>query len=204
MVYVPLIRASRPTDRDALYDICLKTADSGQDGTHLYQDPELIGHVYAGPYLAHQPQFAFVLEDDLGASGYVIGALDTAAFNETLEREWWSALRLRYPDPTVSAPERSRDEAVMHQIHHPRPADPEITSAYPSHLHIDLLPRTQGGGHGRQLLFTLFEALREAGSPGVHLGVGGRNTNARAFYRHIGFQELQAMPDGGAVMGWKL
>ncbi|CAM3200806.1 GNAT family N-acetyltransferase [Deinococcus deserti] len=204
MVHVPHIRPARPEDRDDLYHICLKTADSGQDGTHLYQDPELIGHVYAGPYLAYQPQFAFVLEDDLGVSGYVIGALDTRAFDETLEREWWPALRRRYPDPAVPASERSRDEAVIYQMHHPRPADPDITAAYPSHLHIDLLPRAQGGGHGRRLLFTLFEALRQAGSPGVHLGVGGRNINAQAFYRHVGFQDLKPLPDGGALMGWTL
>ncbi|MFC4427589.1 GNAT family N-acetyltransferase [Deinococcus navajonensis] len=199
-----LIRSARPEDRAALYRICLETGDSGADATELYDDPEVIGHVYAGPYLAHAPEFAFVLEDEAGVGGYVIGVLDTAAFHDTLERHWWPALRQRYPDPIAPAGERSRDEVMAHLIHHPPGPDPAVLADYPSHLHIDLLPRLQGGGHGRRLLMTLFEALREAGSPGVHLGVGGRNTNAQAFYRHLGFQPLRTLPGGGAVMGWRL
>ncbi|MFC4639454.1 GNAT family N-acetyltransferase [Deinococcus hohokamensis] len=198
------IRLARPADRAALYRICLETGDSGADATALYDDPELIGHVYAGPYLAHAPDFAFVLEDGDGVCGYVIGALDTAAFNATLEREWWPALRAQYAEPAVPAGERRRDEVMAHLIHHPPQPDPDVLVTFPSHLHIDLLPRAQGGGHGRRLLTTLFGALHGAGSPGVHLGVGGRNTRAQAFYRHFGFQDLRVLPGGGAVMGWRL
>ncbi|MUH52627.1 MAG: GNAT family N-acetyltransferase, partial [Actinobacteria bacterium] len=30
------IRSAGPHDRDALYDICIRTADAGGDGCHLY------------------------------------------------------------------------------------------------------------------------------------------------------------------------
>lgn len=197
------IRPARPTDRAALYDICLKTGDSGADGTPLYQDPELIGHIYAGPYLNFQPDLAFVLEDEAGVCGYVIGALDSRAFADTLEREWWPALRKQYPEPAAPPAERSRDERLANLIHHPHPAPEHLMAEYPSHLHIDLLPRAQGGGHGKRLMFTLFEALQQAGSVGVHLGVGGKNANAQAFYKHLGFTELRRDDAGNAVMGWK-
>jgi hypothetical protein len=42
------IRTFRPGDLDSLYRICLATGDAGADAAHLYRDPELIGHVYAG------------------------------------------------------------------------------------------------------------------------------------------------------------
>lgn len=45
------LRPARETDRAALYRICLETGASGQDATHLYADPLILGHVYAGPYL---------------------------------------------------------------------------------------------------------------------------------------------------------
>lgn len=198
------IRQARPSDEDALYQICLETGDSGKDATALYQDPKVIGHVYAAPYLHYQPDLAFVLEDEQGVCGYVIGALDSAAFAETLEREWWPALREHYPPPAAPAGQRTPDEIMANLIHHPQQPWTQILGEYPSHLHIDLLPHAQGGGNGKKLMFTLFDALRAAGSPGVHLGVGGRNTNAQAFYKHIGFTELSRDEKGNATLGWKL
>lgn len=198
------LRPAVPADRAALYRICLETADSGQDGTHLYRDPLLVGHIYAGPYLTFAPEHASLLEDGEGVGGYVLGVCDTAAFSARLEREWWPALRARYPDPLEVPPEhRTPDERLAHLIHHPAAPDPGLLAEYPSHLHIDLLPRLQGRGQGRRLLEHLFSSLREAGSPGVHLGVGGRNTRAQAFYRHVGFLELSRSP-GALLMGRRL
>jgi ribosomal protein S18 acetylase RimI-like enzyme len=39
-------------------------------------------------------------------------------------------------------------------------------------------------------MHTLFDALRERGVPGVHLGMVPENTNARAFYDRLGFTQL--------------
>jgi ribosomal protein S18 acetylase RimI-like enzyme len=41
------------------------------------------------------------------------------------------------------------------------------------------------------------ERLRATGSHGLHLGVAAANTNAQAFYRAVGFTELD--DDGVAV-----
>jgi ribosomal protein S18 acetylase RimI-like enzyme len=88
-------------------------------------------------------------------------------------------------------------------IHHPHLAAEELLPHYPSHLHIDLLSRLQKGGNGSRLIRTLLDALREKGSPGVHLGVGIRNQNAIGFYRHVGFQEL-VREEWGYVFGMPL
>jgi ribosomal protein S18 acetylase RimI-like enzyme len=185
-------RPARPEDRDALYRICLETGDSGQDATALYRDPELIGHIWAGPYLALEPALAFVLQDGAGVCGYVIGALDSADFEARLERQWWPELRARYPDPVnIPAAERTPDQRLTHLIHHPNRTPAKVQERYPSHLHIDLLPRGQGGGNGRRLIQTLLDALQAQGSGGVHLGVGARNERAIGFYEHVGFTELE-------------
>lgn len=198
------LRPATPDDRAALYRICLETADSGEDATNLYRDPLLVGHIYAGPYLTFAPEFAFVLDGGGEVCGYVLGVADTAAFEARLEREWWPRLREQYRESgPISVQERTPDERLTHLIHHPHRADPAVLAAYPSHLHIDLLPRGQGGGHGRRLMDRLFTALREAGSPGVHLGVGTRNVRAQGFYRHLGFREL-AQTNGGITLGLRL
>jgi ribosomal protein S18 acetylase RimI-like enzyme len=188
---VATIRPYRDTDLDALYEICLLTGDSGQDATPLYRDPKILGHVYAGPYAALEPELAFVAEDEQGVGGYVLGALDTADFERRQEEAWWPALRRRYPDPGA-ATDLSPDQRMAWVIHHPHPFDEEINARYPSHLHIDLLPRLQRGGNGRRLMRDLLDALAVRGSRGVHLGVGINNRNAVGFYRHLGFEEIRA------------
>src|SRR5690348_17451483 len=76
---MPQIRPLRREDRDAVNAICLKTGDAGQDATALYRDPDLLGHLYAGPYAALEPESGFILEDEEGAGGYILGARNTYA-----------------------------------------------------------------------------------------------------------------------------
>ena len=199
------IRPYRPADLDALYQICLRTGRNGDDATALYRDPWLIGHVHAAPYGIFQPSLAFVAEDDEGVGGYVLGALDTESFEERLEREWWPRLRGRYPEPPADVPEEewTADQRKAYRIHHDFRSPAEVTARYPSHLHIDMVPRLQGGGNGRRLMNTLTAALREQGSPGVHLGVYAVNTRAVGFYRHVGFTELSS-GNGAITFGMDL
>lgn len=197
------IRPYQAADEGALYRICLETGDSGVDASALYADPQLLGHVYAAPYGRFEPELAFVLQDGTGPCGYVLGARDTQAFYERLRREWWPPLRLRYPLVPRPSGESTPDERLIRLIHQGLEEDADLTRQFPSHLHIDLLPRAQGGGHGKRLMHTLLSALREANSPGVHLGVGVRNTRAIGFYRHLGFEEL-AHRQGALMFGLKL
>jgi ribosomal protein S18 acetylase RimI-like enzyme len=187
------IRLYRPGDLDALYRICLETGDGGADATALHRCPELLGHAFAAPYAILEPSLAFVAEDDAGVAGYVLGALDTRSFEDRLESDWWPALRARYPDPPMYGP-WTPDQRVAHHIHHPDRAPKELTESYPSHLHVDLLPRLRGGGIGGRLIQTLLAALRAQGSRGVHLHVRLRNERAIGFYRHLGFVEIAADP----------
>jgi ribosomal protein S18 acetylase RimI-like enzyme len=194
------IRPYESRDEPALYEICLRTGDAGRDATGRYADPRLLGHLYVGPYLALAPEFAFVLDDAGTPVGYALGALDTDRFTAACEASWWPPLRRRYPDP---ADARTPDEQLAALIHHPPVWPSEITSRYPSHLHIDLLPAAQGQGHGRALMQRLLDALAAAGSTGVHLGVARANQNAIGFYRRLGFVELDSSP-GDFTMGLPL
>src|SRR5688572_11503081 len=91
------IRPYEPRDLDALYDVCVRTAADGDDLTGQIGDPLLPGHVYSAPYGVLEPAMAFVLEDDDGVGGYVVGAVDTTAFEGRLEADWFPALRSQYP-----------------------------------------------------------------------------------------------------------
>ena len=191
------IRGYGPADLDDLYRICLLTADSGRDATALYSEPRLPGEIYAAPYGIFEPDLAFVAEDTEGVGGYVLGALDTTAFEDRLERDWWPRLRLRYPELRPDEAAALSQPEQMRAITFTSPgliASRELTQRFPSHLHIDLLPRLQGRGLGRRMMDTLLAALRARGSRGVHLFVSRDNERAIAFYRHLGLTEL---PESG-------
>lgn len=190
------IRPYRPDDLPALYDICLKTADNGADGSHLYEDHRIIGEIFAAPYGALQPDYAFVAEDEQGVAGYILGSPDTRAFEAQLEAEWWPALRARYADAIhVPASERTREQWDACHIHHP-PQNPQaVVDAAAAHLHIDLLPRLQGQGVGRQLMDTFLATVGGR----AHLGCQAPNTRAQRFYEVYGFSRLEGVPPKSVV-----
>lgn len=194
------IRPYHPTDLTALYRICLGTADSGQDGTHLYTDPDLVGHYYTAPYAVLEPDLSFVLTHNGTPCGYVLGVRDTATFGRRCETEWFPPLRARYPLPPES--DTSRDAHMIRNIHRGHELENPFPG-YPAHLHIDLLPIGQGQGWGRQMIETLLNQMRTFKIPGVFLGVGIRNTRAIGFYEHVGFQRLKE-EQWGLVLGMRL
>jgi ribosomal protein S18 acetylase RimI-like enzyme len=193
------IRPFAPSDLPGMYRVCLRTGAAGQDASALYRDPDLLGHVYCGPYPVAEPALSWVVTDDLGVAGYVIGTADTTAFAAWQERAWWPALRQRYPLRDGDDP----DAGLVRLLHAGQPGDPAVVDRYPAHLHIDLLPRAQGHGLGRALVTTLTDALRERGVPGLHLGVDPANTGALAFYARIGMVPVPTA-DGGTVQALDL
>lgn len=198
-----MIRPAGPADRDALYRICLLTGDAGADASSLYDDPDLLGHVYVGPYLALAAEHAFVATSDGSpdeVGGYVLGVADSAAFAVACERGWWPELRARYPR---TAARRPTDQHLVDLIHDPPHPWADLLSAYPAHLHIDLLPLLQGRGVAGALLERLFTTLRAAGAVGVHLGVDPANARAIAFYQRAGFARVGQEP-GVVLMGRSL
>ncbi|MEI6098565.1 MAG: GNAT family N-acetyltransferase [Alphaproteobacteria bacterium] len=195
-----LIRKATDLDHDALSDICLKTGDSGKDGTHLQDDPALLGLVYAIPYQVFTPDFAFVLEDAKGVCGYVLGVPDTTAFEDWMDKSWYPPLRAQMCNPGPDANLWRQSDWVRWRIFAPRRQPPVDLSLYPAHGHIDLLPRAVGKRLGRAMMNTLTAALSGAGVPGMFLEVGPANTSAQGFYAHIGFRMLGRLPDC-VVMG---
>jgi ribosomal protein S18 acetylase RimI-like enzyme len=179
---VPVIRPFRPDDLAAMYRVCLLTGDAGRDATPLYRDPDLLAHIYCGPYPAADPTLTLVAEDDEGVAGYLVGTADTVAFEAWAERHWWPGLRARYP---LGSDDGTADHRLVEHIHHP-PVEPP-PPGHPAHLHIDLLPRLQGQGWGRRLIEGFAGLLRERGVAGLHLAIDPRNTAAAAFYARVGF-----------------
>lgn len=185
------IRNASLYDLPGGYRVCLATGDAGRDASGLLRDPDLLGHIYVGPYIVGQPDLAFVVADEEGVAGYCLGALDTQRFDAWKEEHWWPALRRHY----LPLKGDSEDAQLIRLIHEPPPTPAGVLSDFPSHLHIDLLERMRGQGVGRAMVERLMAALAAAGSPAVHLEVAASNADAIGFYRRLGFSELEKAPD---------
>lgn len=197
------IRPYRPADRAAFYAVCMATGRDGDDASELFRDPLLLGHRYVGPYLDLEPELAFALQDDVGVCGYVLGAADTADFNERFQRNWLPRVTVGLPQPVGDPADWNEEEWLMAELHAPTVILPVDGASYPAHLHIDLLPRAQGKGQGRRMIQRLLGALVACGCVGVHLIVSARNKRAQGFYGALGFEAIpvEHAHDGALAMG---
>ncbi|GIH16976.1 GNAT family N-acetyltransferase [Rugosimonospora africana] len=193
------VRPVEPSDRDALYDICLRTADTGADARGQYLSDTLVGDIFAVPYAEREPQHCFVVDDGTGAAvGYIVGVADTADFVRWYRQEWIPRVAHRRPVPPD--PPVTRDDVMLSRHYRPeRMLVPALLSDYPAHLHIDLLPDWQGKGWGRALMHRFLDSLRTAGVPRVHLSTSRSNVNACKFYDRLGFTEID-VPDAGSIL----
>lgn len=190
------IRRYHESDEAAVRRICLLTGDDGGDGTALYADADLLSDVFAIPYTVIDPELCFVAVDpdaDKPAGrvvGYIVGTVDTPGYVERYLAQWLPRVRDRHQEPP-QMPDRVNDPqgAITWRLHHPA-FDPRVVGDYPAHLHINLLPEAQGKGGGRALMEAFLNSAREHGAEAAHLNVSLTNTNARAFYAHVGFEPL--------------
>jgi GNAT superfamily N-acetyltransferase len=185
------IRPARSGDEAGAYYVCLKTGDYGQDGEKFYRDdPEALGRIFVGPYLAFEPELSLILEDGEGICGYALSAFDSKEFYLRYESEWRPGVCAKFPAPQGDPNKWTRLQQVYQCYHNPDYFCPEPYKDFPSHLHIDLLPRAQRLGYGRRMLDKVMDRMRQRGSRGAHLGVSAFNTAAFGFYQRIGFREL--------------
>jgi ribosomal protein S18 acetylase RimI-like enzyme len=223
------IRDYTPVDLPYLYDICVRTGDSGADARSLFTDPNLPGHYYAAPYAACNPRCVLVLEGEAPGGtrplGYILGTNDTLAYQDWFDLHWRQAAIALYCRPASTGmasaglgpaslalaggngsdlASHSEEEARIRLLFSLPFEELAVELAdYPGHIHIDILPVCQGAGWGRALMDAFSLRLQALGCPGFHLGVDKRNAAGIAFYRRYGM-ELLMEPEWGFVFGQRL
>jgi ribosomal protein S18 acetylase RimI-like enzyme len=183
------IRRYRDSDRAAVYNICVETANAGQGARGRYSTDDLVPDIFAGPYLFLEPEHAYVLDNGERAVGYIIGTASTPDFVAAYQERWLPRLRARYQP--LSGPPVTEEEYRLDAMFHPeRLLLPEL-SPHPAHLHIDLLADHRGSGHGRELINTFLASVAAAGAASCHLVVRQANVNARGFYAKLGWRPIE-------------
>jgi ribosomal protein S18 acetylase RimI-like enzyme len=189
---MPRLRPFRSGDETALAEVCLRTADAGEDATGVLDDDGLWAELFVLPYVARHPDLAVVAEtDDDRVAGYIVGTPDTDAFEKWFRAEWWPRFAERWPAPATEA---TRQDGLLGYAYARGGIAVPWAGEYRAHLHIDLLPELQGQGVGRQLIRRFVDALRRRGVPGLHLVATADNAGALAFYPRVGFTALPSPP----------
>ena len=180
------IRLASPADAPGAYHVCLKTGDHGGDGEPFHtDDPDALGRIFIGPYLAFEPGLSLVLEDATGICGYALGLRSRAFYDRTMPNG--ARLCARFPDPQGN-PSAGRVQHVHHAYHHPDYFCPEPTNLSLAPAHRFAAARS-GPGYGRRMLaksWILFEraALR------ARISVSARQHTRAGLYHRLAFHEL--------------
>lgn len=168
-----------PAHRDEVRAVCLASASERARTDAVHGQFTLL--MYCDPYLEHGTAFVLLDDDDI-ARGYVLCAEDFR-----LWRRDFAPYARRIAALSPEYERRMTEELDYYE---------SVYEDYPAHLHIDIQEEFTGAGHGRLLMQTLLDTLREHGVAGVSFGVAAANTRAVGFYQHMGFQHLVEYGDG--------
>lgn len=171
-----------PEHRDELRAVCLAQASERARTSEVHRRFTLL--MYCDAYL--DQGVAYMLTDERGeAHGYVLAAEDAHAWRTTFE-----PYRLKIEGLGAEYARRVAEELDFYE---------RVAPLYPAHLHIDIAEEYTGRGGGRLLIETLLARLAADGVPGVVFGVAAANERAVGFYRHMGFELLEAYADGAGL-----
>uniref|UniRef100_A0A674MYV7 protein O-GlcNAcase n=1 Tax=Takifugu rubripes TaxID=31033 RepID=A0A674MYV7_TAKRU len=160
--------------------------------------PDIIGDRCLGPCLALCPEYGFILEDELGVCGCVLGVLDVRSFAKRCQASWIPAMRDKYP--LKSGNTQVRMSCICKQGEYPD----SLLYHFPSQLRLDALPELVDISVSRTLLATLLTALKANGSQGVFCEVQPTDRQRLEFLTKLGFLEIlrgEARSREGVVLG---
>ena len=183
------IRPYNKKDFRYVQDICIATSQLSDEDTPINR--AYLCALYCDYYLDNQPEFCFVAVDDNDIPvGYVLCSADCDDYLVKMEDLYLPLVR------KVNSGEFFKFNALN------KITQRYIRQGYTAHLHIDILEEYQSQGIGTQLIETLCDKLKESNVEGVYLICGIKNSEARAFYEHRGFDDIDYIT-GAVVYGKK-
>lgn len=190
-----MIRSYQNDDEAAVFTIAADTAFFGDPVEEYMEDRQLFCDLVYRYYTTFEAGTSWVVEDDAGVAGFLMGCLDTRQLRQRWLRSILPAVLSRLVRARYLVGPRTRRHfmaTVRSTVRYGRPgAD---LACYPSHLHMNLLPRTRGQGYGTRLLQTYLDQIEQLGVSGVHLNTTDYNVAACRLYEKMGFEVLDSRP----------
>ncbi|XP_020512993.1 protein O-GlcNAcase [Labrus bergylta] len=165
--------------------------------------PDVIGDRCLGPCLALCPEYSFILEDELGVCGCVLGIQDVRSFAKRCQASWLPAMRDKYPPKGGHEHPNTQDLIKLMEEDQGEYPD-SLLYHFPSQLRLDALPELVDVSVSRTLLNALLAALKANGSQGVFCEVQPTDRQRLEFLTKLGFLEIlrgEARSREGVVLG---
>ncbi|XP_036406981.1 protein O-GlcNAcase [Megalops cyprinoides] len=167
--------------------------------------PDLIGDRYLGASLALCPEYSFVLEDEMGVCGCVLGVLDVRSFIKRRQASWIPAMRDKYPTRAHGGAGHNGAQEALQLFQEDQPDYPDsLLYHFPSQLQLDALPELVDCSVTRSLFTALLTALKANGSQGVFCEVLPTDRQRLELLTKLGFLEIlrgEARAREGVVLG---
>lgn len=181
------IRPYRPSDRRQVREICYLTGYMGEPVDWFWRDLDSFANIWSAYYTDQEPESLFVAIRSGRVVGYLFGCIDTArspSLASTLTRQVICRF-LFFRRGTAGFFRRSIRDVLRGTAFPPGELD---DARWPSHLHINLLPKARGAGAGAALMHAWFGRLATMDSPGCHLATLAENKDALSFFERMGFR----------------
>ncbi|XP_077598414.1 protein O-GlcNAcase [Stigmatopora nigra] len=195
------IRPYHSKDKVELYrmvrQLHLRSHCAKESGT---SHPDIVGDRCLGPCLALCPEYSFILEDELGVCGCILGIMDVRSFAKRCQSSWLPAMRDKY-QPNGG---HSNTQDLIKLMEEDQGEYPDsLLYHFPSQLRLDTLPELVDVSVSRTLLVSLLVALKANGSQGVFCEVQPTDRQRLEFLSKLGFLEIlrgEARSREGVVM----
>ena len=166
-----VIRPYAPADRQAVRDICCRTAFRNLGSDRLFEDREVHADFWTSYYTDHRAHEVSVIDRQGQVIGYFFGCSDHAHYLRVmgrrilpscLARALWRRATGQYRNPATRA-------YLRHMlVHGAREAPPIDTRRYPAHYHCNMLRQGYGQGLYTQLTLAFLDRLEAQGIAALH------------------------------------
>jgi hypothetical protein len=166
-----IIRPYEPRDREAVRDICRRTAYRNRGSKVVFEDDELFADYWTSYYTDHEPQSTLILELDGKVIGYLSGSANSARQRSIMARNivprvvgkaLWRLATGRYR-------QRSTRRMLWWMLSRGFREEPDFPFArYPAHFHINLLRQGYGRGNFHRMVSVFLDRLEALGVDRIH------------------------------------
>lgn len=166
-----IIRPYRPEDRDAVRDICCRTAFRNKGCELMFEDRELHADYWTSYYTDTIPDQVWIAEVEGEVVGYFFGCTDTRAYLRAMSRRIVPVMVLRSLGRLALGRYRKRETRayLWHMLRHgAAEAPPMDFDRYPAHFHCNILRKGIGQQFYSRMLIDFLDRLQGQGVDRLH------------------------------------
>ncbi|MBX3529216.1 MAG: hypothetical protein KF849_01330 [Rhizobiaceae bacterium] len=166
-----IVRPYEPRDREAVREICRRTAYRNKGSAAVFEDGELFADYWTSYYTDYEPQSTWVLELEGKVIGYLSGCVNTADHKRIMARRIVPAVigKAVWRLATGQFRQRSTRRMLWWMVSRGFREEPRFPiDRYPAHFHINLLRQGYGRGNFHRMVSAFLDRLEELGVERIH------------------------------------